>query len=109
MDIKIEAGDWVNTNGTLTHIQNTEELLQHIEMRMRTKRGVFYPDAQLGSYLYTLMDKKGESTNLLALQYARQALEPMRNVLVESVTLLENKLTLVLYLQGVRKEVELNL
>lgn len=54
-------------------------------MRLSAKRGLFWPDCSLGSYLYRLKKKQDPQRKILAMQYAMQALEDMEYVWPETV------------------------
>lgn len=82
MENKIENGDWKTENGKVVCIGGKEELLQRIETMLRARRGEFYADKDFGSFLYTVPREDSEENRLLALQYARQALEKFDGVFV---------------------------
>ena len=108
MDNKIKDGDWQIENSYAVTVDGMKELLQRVEMRLRTRRGEFYLDKNFGSLLYKL-NNCGDEKELLALEYARQALEEMEQVFVTKCIIENGTVKVVLIIQDVEKEVIIKL
>lgn len=109
MDNKIENGDWQIKRSSVVVVHGEEEMMGHIEARLCAKKGLFYPDKDFGSLLYTLKDSEEETKDMLALQYARQALSDIPGVLVEKATIDENEAKIKIAFDNRSKEVIIKL
>ena len=88
MDTAIANGDFkTDAKGLPVTVEGAEELLQRAMFRLTVPQGSFLYDGQLGSRLHTLKEtyERPAALGETALQMAREALEPMEQVTVQSV------------------------
>lgn len=109
MDIQIKDGDWVHSGGRLETVSGREEAAQHAALRLSAKRGRFYGNQNLGSFLYTLTQTEEPQRSILAMQYARQALEDMNGVWPQRVVWEDGAPAFILSVQGEDMEVRVRL
>lgn len=86
MDTALINGDFkVSSNGRPEQIDGTQELLQRAAIRLNVPLGSFVYDAQLGSRLHSLK-AEDDALNAKALAMAQEALKPLPQLTVESVS-----------------------
>lgn len=86
MDTLILSGDHaVDGRGLPIAVTGIRELVQRAMIRLAVKKGSFAPDPGLGSELFRLGSKSGETRDRVALSYVQEALAPIRELRVESV------------------------
>lgn len=87
MDTAIANGDFLlDDRGRPLAITGMQEILQRILIRLTVKKGSFIFDPDLGSNLYTLKTS-GLSAKGDALKLVREALQDMKGISVENVSL----------------------
>jgi phage baseplate assembly protein W len=88
LELKLENGSYVPGGARgLEQVDGAEELLQRIEMKLRTKRGSFYPLPEYGSRLYTLHSIKPSLRENAAKQFILEALADEPQLALESLDL----------------------
>lgn len=105
MTAAIENGDYVLQNHSLAGVAYTDALLQSVLMLLRLPRKQYYPDKNLGSYLYQLQDFSFED-QVLAL--ARQAVADVSGVFIKSVNTKGRTATFSVLLNGEERQVSLS-
>lgn len=87
MDTLLSGGGLYKDDcGLPVMIEDMDEILQQIYIRLSVRRGSFAPDPELGSELHTLGGMDPEQLSDRALALVRQALAPIGAVQVQSVT-----------------------
>lgn len=83
----ISNGDHaLNINGRPYYIDDADEILQRAVIRLGIKKGRFAYDPTLGSELYKLTGPVTESLKKTAYSYVTEALLPIPQITVESVS-----------------------
>lgn len=84
MTEKIVNGDYImmNDSDNIQSVEYIDEVIQTIKMLLVTQRGKFYPNKDFGSLLKQSLPQPSEE---YALAYARQALEGLDGVFVNTV------------------------
>ncbi|HCC34485.1 MAG TPA: histidine kinase [Ruminococcaceae bacterium] len=86
MDIKLKDGDFDrDERGLPVSITGNEELLQRCLIRLSVPRGRFILNGDLGSEIKSLLKAKPAELDARAYQLVAGALEPVKEVRVESV------------------------
>lgn len=83
MELKLEDGKYVPSKFLgLEQVRGTDELLQRIIMKLKARRGSFYPLPEYGSRLHTLSSVKPALRETAARQFVQEALsdEPGLNL-----------------------------
>lgn len=87
MDLKLSRGQYVSTaSGQLESVQGAEEILQRVLMRLTVNQGVFLPDPDYGSRLYTLCRLKPSQRPAAAKLFVAEALASELAVQVDDVS-----------------------
>lgn len=87
MSLLMERGDYVpNGAGSVTTVTGGQAVLNEALFRLTARRGGFPLLPAMGSRMYLLRREKPSRREALARQYAVEALEDMRDVLVTGVT-----------------------
>lgn len=90
MDTALSEGDFlINSKGHPISIDGASELIQQALIRLSVKKGSFTYDKELGSNLYKLKTSYKNDTELkqAILIYAKEALEPMKNVKITGLSI----------------------
>jgi phage gp46-like protein len=91
LDTLLAGGDHArNSRGVPITLTGERELIQRALLRLCVRKGSFAPDPGLGSELYKLAQARalaGGDLERLALSYAQEALLPIPQVSVTSVSL----------------------
>ena len=75
MELKLTDGKYKKGNyQSLAQVDEIEELLQRLEMKLRTRRGTFVPLPEYGSRLHLLSQEKPSNRQSAARQYVLEAL-----------------------------------
>lgn len=93
MVAKIENGDYMLRNHSLNTANYYEALAQSARMLMLIPRGKYYPNKDLGSFLYSISDWSFEDKILVL---ARQALLEFDGAFVKSVSVSGKKITFLI-------------
>lgn len=89
MELKLNCGDYVPDGaGGYTRLTGKEALVQRVLFRLTARRGAFPLLPKMGSRMYLLMTQPPPSREMLARQYAAEALEGEK-VTVTDVSLSE--------------------
>lgn len=87
MDTLLANGDqFTDSRGLPVPLEGDGELIQRALIRLSVKRGSFREDPTLGSQLHKLQGGGTDTLNRLALSYVQDALAPLPQLTVKSVT-----------------------
>lgn len=87
MELRLENGKYVPRGATgLERVQGEDELLQRICMKLKARRGGFYPMPEYGSRLYSLTSVKPSMRETAARQYILEALSDEQGLALDTVT-----------------------
>ncbi len=88
IDTLLVNGDhFTDGRGIPVTLSGERELIQRALLRLTIKKGSFKEDEKLGSELHKLCGSKSRDLAKLAESYAQEALLPMPEIFVSSVTL----------------------
>lgn len=91
MELKLTDGKYMHGNyQCLAQVDEIEELLQRIEMKLRTRRGTFIPLPEYGSKLHLLSQEKPSNRRSAARQYVMEALADETDLEMGSLELVSN-------------------
>lgn len=89
MELKLTDGKYMQGNYLcLAQVDEIEELLQRIEMKLRTRRGAFVPLPEYGSRLHLLSQEKPSNRQSAARQYVLEALSDEADLQLDSLGLI---------------------
>ena len=81
MEIRLDNGEYVTDDlGMTQRVTGNEEILQRVMMRLRARRGAFWPDRDYGSRLWTLGRIPKSQRPNAARQFAAEALADEKDV-----------------------------
>lgn len=90
MELKLENGKYVSQGiAGLEQVGGEDELLQRVCMKLKARRGGFYPMPEYGSRLYSLTAVKPSMRETAARQYILEALSDETELALETVTVSE--------------------
>lgn len=90
MELRLENGRYVSRGiAGLERVQGEDELLQRVCMKLKARRGGFYPMPEYGSRLYSLTSVKPSMRETAARQYILEALADETELALETVTVSE--------------------
>lgn len=91
MELKLIDGKYMKGNyQSLAQVDDIEELLQRIEMKLRTRRGTFVPLPEYGSRLHLLSQEKPSNRQSAARQYVLEALADETDLILGSLELISD-------------------
>ncbi len=86
MELKLENGDYISSGGGVKTVSGAEELAQRLTMKLTARRGKFWPMADYGSRLYTLLSGVMPADRETAIrEFVAEALADEDNVSLESI------------------------
>ena len=88
MELKLEDGRYVPSKFLgFERVSEEAELLQRIEMKLKARRGGFYPMPKYGSSLHTLSSIKPSLRETAARQFVQEALADESELVLDSLEL----------------------
>lgn len=88
MELKLRDGRYVPSKYLgFERVSGEEEILQRIYMKLKARRGGFYPLPEYGSRLYTLSSVKPSLRETAAQQFIQEALRDESDLALDSLTL----------------------
>lgn len=92
MELRLIDGRYVpGSPGGFERVSGEEELLQRVCMKLKARRGEFYPLPEYGSRLYTLVSVKPSLRETAARQFILEALADETGLALESVEVEEGE------------------
>ncbi len=89
MELKLANGKYIQGNYQgLEQVDEMEELLQRLEMKLITRRGAFIPLPEYGSRLHLLSQEKPSNRQSAARQYVLEALADETDLELDSLKLI---------------------
>ncbi len=86
MELKLENGDYIFSGGGVKTVSGAEELAQRITMKLTARRGKFWPMADYGSRLYTLLGGVKPADRETAIrEFVAEALADEENLSLDSI------------------------
>ena len=88
LELKLVGGKYKQGNyQTVAQVDEIEELLQRIEMKLKVRRGAFVPLPEYGSRLHLLFQEKPSNRQSAARQFVLEALIEEKDLELDSVGL----------------------
>lgn len=92
MELRLREGQYVpGAPGGFERVFGKEELLQRVCMKLKARRGEFYPLPEYGSRLYTLASVKPSLRETAARQFILEALADETGLVLDSVEVEEGE------------------